>query len=87
MFPVKLPAFFNWKSFVDSIIPFDAVNAAPVSELTDEIVNVVTPPAVFCEMLVAPVATNLKSPARTALFPEASLVTVSVSTLEIVMFC
>ena len=46
---------------------------------------VVTPPAVFCEMLVAPVATNLKSPAATALVPEASLVTVFVSTLAILI--
>ena len=54
MFPVKLPAFFNWKSVDDNIIPFDAVKDAPVSEFTDEIVNVVTPEFVCCEMLVAP---------------------------------
>ena len=71
----------------DNIIPLDAVNAAPVSSLTDVIVNVVTPAAVFCEILEAPVATNLKSPARTALFPVASLVIVSVSTLSIVIVC
>ena len=87
MFPVKLPAFFNWKSVPDNMIPFDAVKDAPVSEFTDVIVNVVTPEFVCCEILVAPVATNLKSPAATALFPEASLVTVSVSTLSIVIVC
>ena len=42
--------------------------------------NVVTPPAVACEMLVAPVPTNLKSPAVTAFAPDESLVTVFVST-------
>ena len=53
--------------------------------MTDVTVNVVTPAAVFCEMLVAPVPTNLKSPAVTALAPDESLVTVFVSTLAIVI--
>jgi len=58
-----------------------------VSSLAEVTVNVVTPPAVFCEILVAPAPTNLKSPARTALVPLASLVIVSVSTLAIVTSC
>ena len=56
-----------------------------MSLLIDVIVTVVKPPTVFCEILAAPVATNLKSPATTALVPLAILVTVSVSVLASVI--
>ena len=69
------------------MIPLDAVRDAPVSSFCDVTVIVVTPAAVACETLVAPLPANLKSPAPKALAPVANLVTVSVSTLatEIVL--
>ena len=85
MLPLKFEAFFISKLVPSSIKPSDAVNDAPVSLLIDVIVTVVKPPTVFCEILEAPVATNLKSPATTALVPLAILVTVSVSVLAIVI--
>ena len=81
--PVKLALFLSWKSVPERRTPPDAVRVAPVSELTELISNVVTPPAVVCVILVAPDPVNLKSPALTRLAPDASLVTVLVSTLEI----
>ena len=84
MLPERFPEFFNLKSVPDRTIPPDAVKVAPVSLFTELMVIVVTPAFVAWEMLVAPEATNLKSPAATVLDPVASLVTVSLSTLAIV---
>ena len=44
------------------MIPLDAVRDAPVSSFCDVTVIVVTPAAVDCETLVAPLPANLKSP-------------------------
>ena len=66
-------------------IPPSPVIAAPLSVLTELISIVVTPPDEDWEIDAAPAAVNLKSPAKTALEPEASLVIVFVSVLSIVI--
>ena len=58
LLPVKLSAFFNSKFVEFNTMPLLAVNEAPVSVLTEEIV-IVFP---FCDIVVAPLATNVISP-------------------------
>ena len=79
VFPVRFALFLSEKSPDERRIPPDAVRAAPVSELTELISIVVTPPAELSVRVVAPEAVSLKFPDARDVEFAASCVIVSLS--------